>query len=314
MAACAATPVLARAMGIEPSPQWKSWFKVGVISDEISQDFDHACYVISKEFGLKWVELREIWGKSMQVSTDAELSQAEAILAKYNLGVTDIGSPLFKADWPGAPLSKHSPDYATHRAPDKDLKEQDAVLAKSIELAIRFKTDKVRCFDFWRLENPAPYRAAMDDKLREAAGVAGKSGILLVLENEAGCNTATGREAARTLAAAPSPHLALNWDAGNAIMAGEIDAFPGGWNALPKDRVHHCHVKNAVKNGTAKAEWSPVDIGIIDWPAQFRAMNRAGYRDALSLETHWHGGGTPEQSTRTSWAGMEKCLDAAVVA
>ena len=29
-----------------------SKFKVGVISDEISQDFDHACFVIAKDFGL----------------------------------------------------------------------------------------------------------------------------------------------------------------------------------------------------------------------------------------------------------------------
>src|SRR5260221_13383647 len=42
-------------------------FKVGVISDEISQDFDHACYVIAKDFGLYWVELREGLGKNLQV-------------------------------------------------------------------------------------------------------------------------------------------------------------------------------------------------------------------------------------------------------
>jgi ActR/RegA family two-component response regulator len=44
----------------------------------------------------------------------------------------------------------------------------------------------------------------------------------------------------------------LNWDAGNAVMRGELDAFPGGWNALPKDRLHHWHVRNAVKDATGK--------------------------------------------------------------
>jgi sugar phosphate isomerase/epimerase len=193
-------------------------------------------------------------------------------------------------------------------------KQQDAVLERSIALAKRFKTNKVRCFDFWRLEDQTPYRAAIDEKLREAATVAGKQGILLVLENEPACNTATGREAARTLAGIQTPHLALNWDPGNAVMAGEMDAFPGGWNALPKNRIHHCHVKNTVKNGTDKAQWSPVDIGFIDWVAQFKALEQLGYRDAVNLETHWHGGGTPEQSTRISWAGMKKCLDASSMA
>jgi hypothetical protein len=36
-----------------------------------------------------------------------------------------------------------------------------------------------------------------------------------------------------------------------------------------------------------------------------------GYHDAVSLETHWHGGGTPEQSTRISWAGMKSALESA---
>jgi hypothetical protein len=35
-----------------------------------------------------------------------------------------------------------------------------------------------------------------------------------------------------------------------------------------------------------------------------------GYHDALSLETHWRGGGTPEASSRISWAGMKKQLEA----
>ena len=119
---------------------------------------------------------------------------------------------------------------------------------------------------------------------------AGKQGVMLVLENEFECNTATGREAVRTLNAVSSPHFALNWDPGNAVMRGELDAFPAGWDLLPKDRIHHCHCKNAVKNDAGKIMWSPVDKGYIDWAAQFRALKQAGYRDAVSLETHWHGG------------------------
>jgi sugar phosphate isomerase/epimerase len=134
-----------------------------------------------------------------------------------------------------------------------------------------------------------------------------------VLENEFACNTATGREAAATLSGVPSTNLALNWDAGNAVMRGELDAFPNGWDAIPKHRIHHCHVKNAVKDDTGKIVWSPVDIGYIDWTAQFSALAKMGYSDAVNLETHWRGGGTPEASTRRSWEGMEKCLKGAGV-
>lgn len=297
-AACAARPLFA---AVRSSP-----FKIAVISDEISPDFDHACSVIAKDFGLQWVELRSMWGKTVHDLSEVQLADVQKILAKYKLRVTDLGSPLFKVDWPGAPKrssrSKH--DFAA----DVTFKKQADLLEKYIELAKRFKTDKIRCFDFWRIEDVKPYRAAIDDKLKEAAATCGKNGLFLVIENEFECNTATGPEAARTLSAVPSRHFGLNWDPGNAVMRGELDAFPTGWNMLPKDRILHCHVKNAVKGPNGKIAWSPVDKGFVDWTAQFRALKNAGYHGAVSLETHWHGAPTHEESTRISWSGMKKAL------
>jgi sugar phosphate isomerase/epimerase len=288
-----ATPIRAFAAG--------SKFKVGVISDEISQDFDHACFVIAKEFRLHYVELREMWGKNLQVISDIQIAEALKILARYGLQVTDISSPLFKVDWPGAPHSQYGSKADLHGADEVSFKKQEEILERSISLAKQFKTNKVRCFDFWRIDDIKPYRGAINHQLQQSAQKAAKQNIMLVLENEFACNTATGREAAATLAGVPSRNLALNWDPGNAVMRGEFDAFPNGWDALPKHRIHHCHVKNAVKDNTGKTVWSPVDIGYIDWTAQFRALTKIGYSDAVNLETHWTGGGTPEASTRRSW-------------
>jgi sugar phosphate isomerase/epimerase len=301
-ATCAASPFLSMA---EAS---KSPFKITVINDEISPDFDHACYVASHDFGMNWIELRSMWGKNVMSLSEAEIDESKKILAKYKLQVTDIASPLFKTDWPGAPKSQYGSKGDMHAAAEATFKQQDEILDKAIALAKQFNTDKVRCFDFWRLDDVSPYRAAIDEKLRSAAEFAGKQGVLLVLENEFECNTATGREAARTLNAIPSPHLALNWDPGNAIMRGELDTFPTAWEMLPKNRIHHCHCKNAIKNAAGKIEWAPVDKGYIDWTAQFRALKQMDYHDAVSLETHWRGGGTPEESTRISWAGMKQDL------
>jgi sugar phosphate isomerase/epimerase len=301
-AACATRPLFGNAE-VSSSP-----FRIAVINDEISPDFDHACYVASHDFGMNWIELRSMWGKNVMDLNTAEIDEAKKILAKYNLRVTDIASPLFKTDWPGAPRSQYGSKGDLHGAVETTFKQQDKILEQSIFLAKQFNTDRIRGFDFWRLDDVAPYRAAIDEKLRSAAEIAGAQGLLLVLENEFECNTATGREAARTLNAIQSPHLALNWDPANAVMRGELDAFPGGWEAIPKSRIHHCHCKNAVKSASGKIEWSPVDKGFIDWTAQFRALKQIGYREAVSLETHWRGGGSPEQSTRISWAGMKHAL------
>jgi sugar phosphate isomerase/epimerase len=282
-------------------------FRVSVINDEISQDLGRACEVAAREFGMEWIELRGMWNKNI-VNLDArEIAQAQRILRKYELRVTDIASPLFKCDWKGAPRSKFSEAEDFHAGFTFD--QQDEVLERAIDVAKAFGTDRVRCFDFWRLADPAPYRAAINERLLDAATKAGQKGIILLLENDAGLNTATGAEAAKVLEAVKSPFLMLNWDPGNAASWGEIP-YPEGYSLLPKERIGHCHCKDAVKRGK-DYDWAAMGTGIVDWMNQFRALKRDGYRFAVSLETHWDGGGTPEKSSRQSWAGMKKLLQEA---
>ena len=179
-AACAARPLISLAS------ESKSPFRISVINDEISQDFDHVCYVVAHDFGLSWIELRTMWNMNTIALSDAQIN---------------------------APISTYSSKADLHGAAETTFKQQDEILERSISLAKQFKTDKVRCFDFWRLDDVAPYREAIDEKLRLAAEVCGKQGILLLLENEFACNTATGREAARTMNAIgipPMPSCAAN--------------------------------------------------------------------------------------------------------
>lgn len=289
------------------STKLQSPFRVSVINDEISQDFGRSCEVAAREFGMQWIELRGMWKKNI-VNLDAkEIAEAQRILQKYELRVTDIASPLFKTDWPGAPKSKYS--EATDFHASFSSAQQDEVLGRAIEMAKAFNTDRVRCFDFWRLENQSPYRAAINARLLEAAEKAGKHGITLLLENDVGLNTATGAEAARVLAEVKSPWLMMNWDPGNAAAAGEVP-YPDGYKLLPKERIGHCHCKDVVRHGKS-SDWAPMGKGIVDWAGQFRAFKQDGYHYAVSLETHWDGGGTPEKSSRLSWAGMKDLLEKA---
>jgi sugar phosphate isomerase/epimerase len=279
-------------------------FRISVISDEISQDFGHACEIAAREFGMNWIELRGLWNKNI-VDLDAkEIAEAQRILKKYELRVTDIASPLFKVDWPGTPLSKFSERNSFNAS--FTFEQQDEVLDHALSMAKTFRTDRVRCFDFWRLENQASYREAINQKLLDAANKAAKKNIILVLENEPACNTATGAESANVLAAIKSPYFMLNWDPGNAAASGETP-YPVGYNLLPKNRIGHCHCKDTVKKG-AGYDWAAMGAGMIDWAGQFKALKRDGYHFAVSLETHWNGGGTPEESSRKSWAGMKTLL------
>jgi len=70
-------------------------FKVGVISDEVSQDFEHALRVIS-ELGATHVEIRDLWGKNVYQLSDSELNEVKSLVNKYGLEVSNLDSFIFK--------------------------------------------------------------------------------------------------------------------------------------------------------------------------------------------------------------------------
>jgi len=87
-------------------------FRVAVINDEVSQDFGRSCEVISREFGLGWIELRGMWNKNLLHLDAKEVAEARRILEKYKLRVTDIGSltmpPIFAAMASGPACRHHA--------------------------------------------------------------------------------------------------------------------------------------------------------------------------------------------------------------
>ncbi|PYX27050.1 MAG: sugar phosphate isomerase [Acidobacteria bacterium] len=281
-------------------------FRLAVINDEITQDFEKACQIVAGDFGLRWIELRSMWDKNVTVLSAKEVADAKKILDKHKLQVTDIASPLFKTDWPGAPRSSQSETRDQFKA-DFDSSAQDKLLERCISLARSFNTDRIRCFDFWRLDDQKPYRAAINAKLQQAAERCAKDKIILLLENEMSCNTATGEESAALLKAIPNRNFMLNWDPGNAAaLAGT--PYAAGYDLLPKGRIGHCHCKDVVSKPDHKYDWAPVGSGMVDWVGQLQALRRDGFHYGLSLETHWRGASTPEASTRVSMDGLRKIL------
>ena len=67
------------------------------------------------------------------------------------------------------------------------------------------------------------------------------------------------------------------------------------------------HCKDIV-GAAGKYEWMKMGAGIIDYVGQYKALKKDGYRGVVSLETHWRGAGTPEESSRQSMAGMKELL------
>jgi sugar phosphate isomerase/epimerase len=282
-----------------------STFQLAVITDEITQDFARALEVAAKEFGVGQVELRALWGKNLMTLDAKEIAEARRLLEQYKLRVCSLASPIFKVDWPGAPPSKLS--QRDSFGANFTFEQQPELLDRGFALAKAFNTTNIRIFDFWRLDDPAPYRKQMDEKLLQAAKLAAARGMTLLLENEYACNTGTGAEAKRTLEAVQSPGFMLNWDPGNAAKRGETP-FPDGYRGLPKKRIGYVHCKDLVRKPDGSSDWMKVGGGIIDFVGQFQALKKDGYRGVVSLETHWRGAGTPEESSRQSMAGLKELL------
>src|SRR5712692_9196841 len=130
-------------------------FTLSVLTDEISQDLGHACEIAANEFGLGYVELRSAHDKNIMSWDAHDVAEARRILARFNLRVSELASPIFKVDWPGAPQSPESPSGPQFAA-EFTYAQQDELLERAVALARTFGTPYVRIFDFWRLDSQTP--------------------------------------------------------------------------------------------------------------------------------------------------------------
>lgn len=281
-------------------------FKLGIITDEITQEFGQALDFIAS-YSLSFCELRELWRKNIMDLPRADLDRAKELIVQHHLSVSDIASPIFKYNLPEVPARPERVDNFRASFSDKD---SEKLLQKSFELAKFFGTQKVRVFAYLRVKPEDAEKAypIVRDRLAKAAESAAKNQITLVLENEHSTNIGTGKELGRILRDVNSPHLRGNWDPGNAVMLREVP-YPDGYREV-RGLFAHMHVKDVKKDPqTGKLSWAPLGGGFIDWRGQLKAVREDGFDGTMSLETHYH---RPDhntvESTRESLLGLLKIM------
>jgi sugar phosphate isomerase/epimerase len=279
-------------------------FKLGIITDEITQDLAKAVEFL-KSYSLEYCELRELWDKNLMNASQEELTRARRILRKHGMRVSNLASPLFKYDLPEMPGPESQRDIFRAQFTDQDT---DRLLEKASELAHFFDTRLIRIFSYWRVEDPEKAYPYVRDRLARAAKVAEKNRVILCLENEPACNVGSGRELGRLLKDVHSPHLRGVWDPGNAVTLGEAP-YPEGYNAV-RGLFAHLHVKDLKKDEqTGKWIWVPVGQGVADFRGLFKVLRQEEYTGTVSLETHYRrADGNALESTRESLEGLLKVL------
>ena len=266
-------------------------FKIGVVTDEISDDLEEAIG-IAKSWGLEYIELHRVWGKNICDVDEATLSKIIRIVRASGLTVTNIDSLTLRC----------------YLEDDEEYSQHIKHLVRSIEIAPLFDTNVVRLFSFWKEENVEEKWDRIFEKMELPIKLAEREDMILGFENVSSGNVGISDDLERLFRRFDSPNLKLIWDPGNAYAAGEKTPFPEGYEKV-KDRIIHVHVKDAAFNEQGKSVWKPVGRGKVDYKGQLEALLRDGYQGVIALETHCtSASGSKIEGTKESLDGLMRII------
>jgi L-ribulose-5-phosphate 3-epimerase len=288
----AAAALLARRLEALPL----SGIKLGITTDEIDDDVLTAAKFL-REHGLKWAEVRNIWGPYNTSQPMEKVREAMKVLDGNGIKVSIEGTGFFKI-----PLPPEGPEGQSK------IDAQWKLLDASLERAKAFGTDKLRIFTFMlgKGEEPSPRSyARIDELLREAARRA--KGFRLAVENIGGGHVWSGAQAGELLKRVKEDNVGITWDPNNAAESGE-QSFPDGYRKMDPARIFHVHLRD-YKHQDGKVVWTAVGAGEFDNLGQIRALLKDVYQGTFTLETHWRDPKGKMYSTETSLAALWKVIE-----
>jgi len=246
-------------------------FKLGVISDEVSQDFKKVVD-LAVEFKLDSIEIRSVWDKPPQELTDRDIDEMKRILDGTDLQVVCIASPFYKCDF-------FNPE---------ERKQHIEILRKCIKLAKAFGARIIRGFAFWNTGRTEEIWEDILKAFEEPIKIIQDEGMILGIENEASTSLATARLTQKFIEDLNCPNVKAIWDPANEVCAeGGEKPFPDAYNRL-KPYMIHGHIKDIKRDPqTGRPIPVPIGDGEVGWKDQLQAFIDDGFEGHLSLETHW---------------------------
>jgi sugar phosphate isomerase/epimerase len=272
-----------------------SAIKLGITTDEIDEDVSKAAEFLSR-FGLRYAEIRSVWGKYNTAQPVEKIREARSILDAHQVQTSIVDTAFFRSQLPS--------DEAA-------LQKEWALLDAAMDRGDILETKLLRIFAFMPEKGEKPTASApprTHQLLNEAAERARKRHFRLAVENLKGGYVQTGADAARLLKAVPAPNLGLTWDPNNAASAGE-KSFPDGYRLLDPARIFHVHLRDFRHTSTGSVEWAAVGTGEFDNVGQIQALRRDGFQGSFTLETHWRAPEGKAYSTETSLKALLKVID-----
>lgn len=280
--------------------------KLGVITDGISRDFEHALKVMD-EFELEYAELQFLWDKEVGDLSTTEIAKAKGLIAQHGKKVSCISRHVFA----GIHANNNSPGDALH------TQHMDA-LKRCIELAHELDCSVVRIMSpikgmiLWGKNGAEKWNVAhgsWDSTLpfiAPAVELARREGVKLVCETGNGTqinSCYTARKLIDDLGA--KGDLFVLWDPANNCWAHET-AYPDGYEEIRDGYLGHVHIKDVLVD-TPRATLEVREMGKGQLADQFQpmadAMRADGYDGVVSFESVYHSGDGDFE------AGFRRCID-----
>ena len=263
--------------------------KISIVTDEISADPETAIE-LGVEWGVSAFELRGFGSDRVPLFSSFQTSRIQELLGEYAVHIVAISPGLFKCRFPARSRERfplRTFDEALYRKwrEPRDLVRYhlQELLPLSIEFASEIGAGKIIAFGFER--DPAAEPAIPEEILAafaQAAEEVGEAGLELLFEVEAGYWLDTGQNTAEVMRMINHPAAGVNWDPGNAILAGDVP-YPDGYQAV-REYVRHVHFKDVAFEADGKFSYAVA--GEIDWSGQIAALIEDGYDGYVSVETH----------------------------
>ena len=242
-------------------------FKLGVITDEVSQDIFEAAE-FAKKHKLDSLEIRSVNNHSPYELTDEDVAEIKKAANENGLEIAAISSPLFKCDF----------------YDDSARAEHIKGFKRCVEIAKELGASMIRGFDFWENGVSLEERVSAYKPIIE---ICEKENITCVIEFDPSVHSSTAKLTAELVNKINHPNIKALFDPGNLPFADtNTPPFPDAYNQLMPN-IKHIHIKDpALIDG--KIDCVKVGEGkIVDFSSLFTQLAKDGYNGHVMLETHY---------------------------
>lgn len=261
----------------------KNSTQISVITDEISQDFEHALDV-AQEYGISTVDVRTLWKKNIALLNNDELNRMKEALNQRDMQVNVITSPFGKCVLPSSRLSTKKKE-SLWRNPEYNLKLFDRI----VEISDFFNSPNIRIFSFFEKK-----KSNIDDKWEEMINLikpyvkkAESRNKTLLLENDYMLMVADIEHTKCFFENLKSTALKLILDPGNYYMEGDSTDSGEYKYFYEKNLVKHIHVKDPkYMIPCITGVFTVVGEGKINYNSLFKQAIDYDYKGYFCLETH----------------------------